>query len=319
MLVNGKWTKDWQPVQDKDNAGRFLRQRSSIRNWVTPDGRSGPTGGDGFPAAADRYHLYVALICPWACRTLFVRKILGLEQTISVSIASPVMTPQGWKFGSYPGATVDHLHDSTYMHELYTRQDPVYTGRATVPVLWDKQRGCMVNNESADILRMLNSAFTDYSNNAIDFYPPDLRSEIDKLNHFYYEKLNNGVYRAGFATSQKAYEEAYDEVFSALDDLERRLQGNGGPFVFGRHLTETDVRLFVTLVRFDVAYHGIFKCNKKRIKDYPNISRYLNNIYQLTGVASTVSFDHIKTGYYSLKDLNPNGIIPKGPEPLPVV
>jgi putative glutathione S-transferase len=255
----------------------------------------------------------VALICPWACRTLFVRKLLGLEETISVSIVSPVMTSTGWQFGHYLGATEDHLYMSGHLHELYTRNDPHYTGRATVPVLWDRKTGRMVSNESADIIRMFNSAFREYSNNLVDLYPPALQQEIDQLNDYYYENFNNGVYRAGFATSQTAYDEAYEQVFASLDQMEKRLEA-GGPYILGQQLTETDIRLFVTLVRFDVAYHGIFKCNKKRVSDYPNVSAYLKRLYALPGISETVDFDHIKAGYYSLGKLNPGGIIPKGPE-----
>ena len=313
MLVNGKWTTDWHPIQKKDKAGRFLRQPSSVRNWVTPDGRRGPTGEDGFAAESGRYHLYVALICPWACRTLIVRKLLGLEHAISVSIVSPIMTEQGWQFGHYERATVDHLHAASYLHELYTRHDQHYTGRATVPVLWDKKRDCMVSDESADIIRMFNSAFGHYTNIKHDLYPPALQKKIDHLNEYYYENLNNGVYRAGFATSQAAYDDAYDHVFAALDHLEETLE-SGKPFVLGEQLTETDIRLFVTLIRFDVAYYGIFKCNKKQINDYPAISAYLQRLYELPGISETVDFNHIKTGYYSLRSLNPNGIVPKGPD-----
>ncbi len=223
------------------------------------------------------------------------------------------MTSQGWQFGDYPGATEDHLHNYRYMHEIYTHHDPDYTGRATVPVLWDKKTGAMVNNESADIIRMLNSSFGAFSNNSVDLYPASLQREIDQLNKYYYDNFNNGVYRAGFATSQEAYDEAYEQVFAALDQIEERLAAKG-PYVFGEQLTETDVRLFVTLVRFDAAYHGIFKCNKKRISDYPNISTYLKRLYALPGISETVDFDHIKAGYYSLGNLNPNGIIPRGPE-----
>ena len=313
MLVDGIWTKDWQPIQKEDKAGRFLRQPSSVRNWVTPDGRSGPTGESGFAAEAGRYHLYVALICPWACRTLFVRKLLGLEGVISTSIVSPIISDQGWQFGNFDRATRDHLYDSAFMHELYTRNDLHYTGRATVPVLWDKKRDRMVSNESADILRMLNSSFVDLSNRSIDLYPEELRPEIDRLNDYYYDKLNNGVYRAGFATSQSAYDAAFSDVFEALDDLDARLE-QGGPYILGQYLTETDIRLFVTLIRFDVAYHGAFKCNRQRIADFPHISLYLRHLYNLPGIRDTVDFDHIKSGYYSLKALNPNGIVPKGPE-----
>jgi len=313
MLVQGKWTADWQPIQKQDDEGRFQRQPSSVRNWVTPDGRSGPTGDGGFPAETGRYHLYVALICPWACRTLMVRSLLGLEEVITVSVVSPVMSNQGWQFGGFRRATEDHLYGATRLHELYTRHNPAYSGRATVPVLWDKKNGCMVNNESADIIRMFNSSFSAFSNRSIDLYPPALRKEIDHLNAYYYENLNNGVYRAGFATSQQAYEEAYDHVFAALDHLEESL-AETGPYLFGSQLTETDIRLFVTLIRFDAAYHGLFKCNRQRIVDYPHTTQYMKHLYALPGIRETVDLDHIKTGYYSISSLNPNGIVPKGPE-----
>ncbi|PLX95798.1 MAG: glutathione-dependent reductase [Desulfuromonas sp.] len=312
MLVKGKWQGKWDPVSSPGKQGEFLRQVSSIRNWITRDGSAGPTGTSGFRAESGRYHLYVALICPWACRTLIARMIKGLEPHISISIVSPDMTDQGWQFGHFPRATPDHLHNSEYLHQLYTRNDPFYSGRATVPVLWDKKQDLMVNNESADILRMLNSAFEELSPSEIDLYPPPLRDEIDKLNEKYYQALNNGVYRAGFATSQQAYEQAYSDVFTALEDAERRLAER--PFLFGDLLTEADIRLFVTLVRFDAAYHGLFKCNRKRIADYPNLSRYLRHIYNLPGISDTVDFDHIKQGYYSIHRLNPSGIIPLGPE-----
>lgn len=313
MLVNGKWTADWQPVQATDKKGGFVRQVSSFRNWVTPDGAAGPTGEGGFEAEAGRYHLYVALICPWASRTLIARKLKKLEHVISVSVVEPVMTAQGWRFGDAPGADRDTLNGATYLHEIYTRAAPDYSGRATVPVLWDKQRATIVNNESADILRMLNAGFGALADDAIDLYPADLRAEIDALNDEIYPRLNNGVYRAGFATTQVAYEEAFADVFAMLDDLEVRL-GKQGPFLFGDRLTETDVRLFVTLVRFDPAYHGLFKCNLRRLKDYPALSAYLTHLLAVPGIRETVSIDHIKRGYYAIKTLNPNGIVPVGPE-----
>ena len=222
MLVNGKWSANWQPVQAKDAKGGFVRQASQFRNWITMDGHPGPTGGGGFIAEAGRYHLYVALTCPWASRTLLVRKLKGLENVISVSVVEPFLTEQGWRFGDYPGANRDTLNGATYLHEIYTRADPVYTGRATVPVLWDKQRQTIVNNELADIVRMLNGAFGDFSNNDIDLYPPDLRADIDALNEPIYRKLNNGVYRAGFATRQRSYEEAFQDAFEMLDELEQQ-------------------------------------------------------------------------------------------------
>lgn len=311
MLVNGKWTEDWQPVQAKDEKGGFVRQISSFRNWVTPDGRAGPTGDGGFKAEAGRYHLYVALICPWASRTLIGRKLKGLEEVISVSIVEPVLSKQGWQFGDYPGATNDAINGATYMHEIYTKADPVFTGRATVPVLWDKQKGTIVNNESSDILRMLNDGFGDLACNDIDLYPAGKREEIDSFNARIYPALNNGVYRTGFATTQIAYEEAFSEVFNCLDQLEIELEGKD--FLFAIYPTESDIRLFVTLVRFDVAYHGLFKCNLRRLSDYANLQSFCRRMFDWPGVAETVNFDHIKRGYYSIKTLNPAGIVPLGP------
>ena len=313
MLVDGKWTTDWQPVQAKDEKGGFVRQTSSFRNWVTPDGSAGPTGEGGFKAEAGRYHLYVALICPWASRTLIGRTLKKLEDVISVSVVEPTLSEQGWRFGDYPGANRDELNGATYMHEIYTRAEPVFSGRATVPVLWDRQRGTIVNNESADILRMLNSGFGDLADPSVDFYPAHLAAEIDALNARIYPTLNNGVYRAGFATTQRAYDEAYAEVFDMLEALESQL-GDGRDFLLGDRFTEADIRLFVTLVRFDVAYHGLFKTNRKRIADYPGLSAYQARILAIPGVAETVSIDHIKRGYYSIKALNPSGIVPIGPE-----
>jgi glutathionyl-hydroquinone reductase len=316
VLVNGKWTAGWHPVQSKDAKGGFVRQESQFRNWITLDGRPGPTGEGGFLSEAGRYHLYVALICPWASRTLLVRKLKGLDDVISVSVVEPSLTDQGWRFGDYPGADRDTVNGATYLHEIYTRADPIYTGRATVPVLWDRQRQTIVNNESADIIRMLNGSFGELGNNNIDLYPPDLRAEINALNEPIYRKLNNGVYRAGFATTQQAYEEAFWGVFEMIDELEQRLDGRS--FLFGDRLTETDIRLFVTLVRFDAAYHGLFKCNLRRLIDYPNLTAYLRRIMTIPGVQETVNIEHIKQGYYSIKALNPTGIVPLGPErPLP--
>lgn len=313
MLLEGKWTADWHPVQASDAKGGFVRQISGFRNWITPDGSAGPTGEDDFKAEAGRYHLYVALICPWASRTLIGRALKKLDGAISVSVVEPALSDQGWRFGDYPGSDFDTLNGATYMHEIYTRADPVYTGRATVPVLWDKKRGTIVNNESADILRMLNSGFGPLADNSIDLYPEDLRDDIDALNERIYPKLNNGVYRAGFAITQAAYEEAFADVFSMLDELETRLD-NQGPYLFGDRLTEADVRLFVTLVRFDAAYHGLFKCNLRRLSDYARLSRYVQTIIAIPGIRATVNIDHIKRGYYSIKALNPNGIVPVGPQ-----
>jgi len=307
MLVDGKWVENWQPVQGTDAKGGFVRQVSGFRSRVTADGT-----GD-FPAEAGRYHLYVALICPWASRTLIARKLKGLEEVVSVSVVEPALTEQGWRFGDYPGSDRDTLNGATYMHELYTRADAHYTGRATVPVLWDKVKGTIVNNESADIVRLFNSGFGDLARGDIDLYPEDLRADIDALNDYIYPRLNNGVYRAGFATTQAAYEEAFTDVFTTLDALETRLKA-GGPFLFGERFTETDIRLFVTLVRFDAAYHGLFKCNLRRLAEYAGLSAYLQRVLNLPGVRDTVSIDHIKQGYYSIRALNPNGIVPVGPD-----
>ncbi|MBX5163419.1 MULTISPECIES: glutathione S-transferase family protein [unclassified Rhizobium] len=312
MLVKGKWTEDWQPVQAKDEKGGFVRQTSSFRNWVTPDGAAGPTGKSGFKAGAGRYHLYVAYICPWASRTLIGRTLKGLEDAISVSVVEPMLTKQGWRFGDYPGATEDHVNGATYMHEIYTRTAPGFTGRATVPVLWDKQRKTIVNNESADILRMLNSGFGDLAKNPIDLYPAERRSAIDAFNDRIYPALNNGVYRAGFATTQPAYEEAFAEVFACLDWVEPQFQDRS--FLFAGHPTESDIRLFVTLVRFDVAYHGIFKCNLRRLSDYANLRVFCRRMLDWPGIAETVNLDHIKRGYYSIENLNPTKIVPVGPD-----
>lgn len=312
MLVNGKWTEDWQPVQAKDEKGGFVRQVSSFRNWITPDGSAGPTGESGFEAEPGRYHLYVAYICPWASRTLAARKLKKLDGLISVSAVEPALTNQGWRFGDYPGSDRDDLNGATYMHELYSRADRDFTGRATVPVLWDKKRRSIVNNESADIVRMFNAGFGGLADESVDLYPEALRPDIDALNERIYPALNNGVYRAGFATTQIAYNEAYVGVFEMLDELEGRLAE--GPFLFTTAFTEADIRVFVTLVRFDAAYYGLFKCYMRRLSDYPNLTAYLRRVLDLPGIRETVNIDHIKKGYYSIKSLNPNGIVPKGPD-----
>jgi putative glutathione S-transferase len=311
MLVDGKWMADWHPVQATDAKGGFVRQASSFRNWVTPDGAAGPTGHGGFKAEGGRYHLYATLMCPWASRTLIARKQKRLEDVVSVTVVEPQITEQGWRFGDYPGAGRDTLNGATYLHELYSRADPHFTGRATVPVLWDIKTGAIVNNESADILRMFNSGFGALGDESVDLYPEELRPDIDAWNERIYPALNNGVYRAGFATTQAAYEEAYHGVFAMLEELERHLGSR--KFLAGERLTEADIRLFVTLVRFDVAYHGLFKCNRKRIADYPALSAYLSRMLSMREIRETVNIDHIKQGYYSIRALNPNGIVPLGP------
>jgi putative glutathione S-transferase len=311
MLVNGKWTANWQPVQAKDDQGRFVRQVSSFRNWITADGSPGPTGTGGFKAEAGRYRLYVGLICPWASRTLMARKIKGLEALIPVTVVNPVLTDEGWAFGGYPGADPDPLHGATHMHKLYTRADDDFTGRATVPVLWDTVTDTIVSNESADIVRMFDTAFAELVPGKPLLYPADLAPEIDALNAEIYDSLNNGVYKAGFASTQAAYDEAVAGVFAMLDTLEARLTGN---YLFGDRFTETDIRLFVTLIRFDAAYHGLFKTNLRRIADYPRLQAYMERVMRLPGVAETVDIGHIKAGYYSVKALNPPGIVPAGPD-----
>ncbi|MCF6178543.1 MAG: glutathione S-transferase C-terminal domain-containing protein [Geopsychrobacter sp.] len=312
MLINGKWAGKWTPLQQENNAGQFVRQAASVRNWITPDGRPGPTGSGGFRAEADRYQLYVALICPWACRTLITRELKQLQKLISVAIVSPVMSDEGWEFGDFPGATTEPLQQARYLHQLYTRHDAHFNGRATVPMLWDRQQDCMVNNESADILRMLNSAFSTIKNAGPDLYPTELRPEIDAWNKRLYAALNNGVYRAGFATSQAAYEIAVNEVFALLDELEVWLAEHG-PYLLGERLTESDIRLFVTLIRFDLAYFSLFKCNLRPLSAYPQLSAYLKRLNQQPAFALSVDARHIKTGYYTIKALNPTGIIPLGP------
>ncbi|MEL7115619.1 MAG: glutathione S-transferase C-terminal domain-containing protein [Pseudomonadota bacterium] len=314
MLIEGKWTANWHPVQAKDDDGRFVRQVSSFRNWITPDGQPGPTGEGGFKAEAGRYRLYVALICPWASRTLIARKLKRLDDLLPVTVVEPFLTDQGWGFGDFPGSNRDPLFGASYMHELYTRADPIFTGRATVPILWDTIRETIVNNESADILRMMDTAFEGLAPDTPSLYPEHLAEEIDALAPWLYERLNNAVYKAGFASSQQAYEEANMMVFKTLDALEDRFS-DGRNFVFGDAITESDIRLFVTLIRFDAAYHGLFKTNRNLIVDYPYLQRFMERmLFSVPGVADTVSIEHIKAGYYSIKALNPNGIVPNGPQ-----
>ena len=312
MLVNGKWSKDFHPVQATDKKGRFDRQTSQFRNWITPDGQAGPTGEAGFKAESGRYHLYVALICPWACRTLMARKIKKLENHISISVVEPFLGPEVWSFGYYPGSDREPFYNYAYVHELYSRSQSDYTGQVTVPVLWDKRTHTIVNNESADIIRMLNSGFGELADNSIDLYPDLLRAEIDEVNERLYDNFNNGVYKAGFATNQFAYDEAVTNVFDSLNFLEQRLVNRN--FLIGKQITEADIRAFVTLIRFDIAYYGLFKTNLAHTHDYPNVFNFIKRIFALPGMAETVNFEHIKQGYYSIKAINPQGIIPKGPD-----
>lgn len=311
MLIEGVWHDVWYDT--KESRGHFKRQESRFRNYVTADGSPGPSGEGGFKAEAGRYHLYVSLACPWAHRTLIFRKLKKLENLIGLSIVDPYMLENGWEFKDRNGGTKDDLFGSDFLWQVYTRADPTYSGRVTVPVLWDKQRNTIVSNESAEIIRMFNSAFDGLTGSTDDFYPEDLREEIDALNAEIYDKVNNGVYKCGFATTQEAYESHIGPLFATLDKLEERL--SKGRYLTGDRLTEADWRLFTTLVRFDPVYVGHFKCNIRRIADYPNLSGYLKDLYQVPGVAETVNFYHIKHHYYgSHKMINPTGIVPVGPE-----
>lgn len=303
LLINGRWHDQWYDT--KSTGGRFERPETVFRDWIEPGGRFAPEKG--------RYHLYVSLACPWAHRALILRKLKGLEDVISVSVVHPCMGQYGWHFdSSYPGATEDHVNGCDYLHQVYVRAQPDYTGRVTVPALWDRERETIVNNESADLLRILNSAFDAWGDAERDYYPEPLRGEIDRLNADVYDRVNNGVYKAGFATAQDAYEEAVTRLFDCLDALDERLGRQR--YLAGDRITEADWRLFTTLVRFDAVYVGHFKCNLRRIADYPHLAGYLRELYQVPGVAETVSLDHIKRHYYTSHPMiNPTGIIPAGP------
>jgi len=309
--VNNPAERKWYDTAS--TGGRFVRQTSSFRNWITPDGAPGPSGRDGFRAEPGRYHLYVSLACPWAHRTLIFRKLKGLESAIGLSSVGAFMGPRGWSFEPEPGVIPDSVNGAHWLSEIYLKADPGYAGRFTVPVLWDKASGTIVNNESSEIIRMFNFAFNDAGANDRDFYPAALRKDIDELNDLIYPNINDGVYRAGFATSQGAYEEAVRALFRTLDTLESRLATRR--YLTGATITEADWRLFTTLVRFDAVYHGHFKCNLRRIVDYPNLWGYVRDLYQVPGVAETVNLPFIKTHYYrSHTALNPHGIVPVGPE-----
>lgn len=311
ILIDGVWKDQWYDT--KSTGGRFVRWESRYRNWITPDGAPGLAGEGGFAAEPGRYHLYVSYACPWAHRTLIMRALKGLEKAISVSVTHWHMGENGWTFETAPGVVPDPIHGARYLYQVYLADDPKASGRATTPVLWDKARRRIVNNESADIMRMLNDAFDNVGAQAGDYYPSALRSEIDALNARVYRALNNGVYQAGFATTQQAYEEAAFAVFSMLDELEERLASKR--YLFGDRPLESDWRLFTTLVRFDAVYYGHFKCNLRRLVDYQNLWGYIRDLFQQTGIAHTVNFDHIRRHYYvSHKMINPNGIVPIGPE-----
>lgn len=309
LLVDGKWQDKWYDTSK--SGGRFERSEAQFRNWVTADGSAGPTGSAGFAAEAGRYHLYVSYACPWAHRTLIFRKLKGLEDLISYSVVAPEMLENGWEFRD-SGELADPLYGKSFLHQIYTKANPEYSGRVTVPVLWDKQQQTVVSNESADIIRMLNSAFNELTGNHVDYYPEPLRKDIDEVNDMVYHNVNNGVYKAGFATTQEAYEEAFDALFVALDELENRLAAQR--YLTGEQITEADWRLFTTLVRFDAVYVGHFKCNLRRIADYPNLWGFVRDLYQQQGIAETVVMEHIKTHYYASHDMiNPTGVVPKGP------
>ncbi len=310
LLIDGVWHDEWYDTSK--TGGRFVRSDSAYRNWVTPDGAPGPSGVGGFKAEAGRYHLYVSLACPWAHRTLIMRALKGLEATISVSVVHWRMLENGWTFEDGPGVVADPLHHARFLHQVYTAADPTCTGRVTVPILWDKAQGTIVSNESSEIIRMLGTAFDGLGARSGDYYPESQRDAIDALNSRIYDQVNNGVYRAGFATEQAAYEEAVGPLFGALDWLDERLTDRR--FLLGDALSEADIRLFTTLVRFDAVYVGHFKCNLRRIVDYRHLWRYTRDIYNLPGVAATVNMQHIKGHYYeSHRTINPTGIVPAGP------
>ena len=305
VLIDGRWHNQWYDTASND--GRFVRSKSAFHGRVSRDGSS------GYPAEAGRYHLYLSLACPWAHRTLIFRKLKKLEDAISVSVVHWHMGADGWEFRDGPGCTPDSVNGAHFLRDVYLLAQPRYSGRVTVPALWDKKTGTIVNNESAEIIRQLNRDFDAFGDPAADFYPAELASEIDRLNSRIYATVNNGVYRCGFATTQAAYDEAFDALFGMLDELEARLGGQR--YLVGAQITEADWRLFTTLVRFDAVYYGHFKCNRHRIADYPNLSNYLRDLYQVPGVAETVDLHHIKHHYYgSHLKLNPSGIVPKGPE-----
>jgi len=311
LLVDGKWVDQW--YETEKHGGRFVRESAQFRNWITADGRAGPSGEGGFKAEPGRYHIYFSYACPWAHRTLILRKLKQLDQVISASPVDPDMLENGWEFGQASDGTADPLFGKDFLHQVYTQADANYTGRVTVPVIWDRERETIVSNESAEIIRMLNDAFGEFTDIKDDYYPKALRPEIDQINEIVYHQINNGVYRCGFATSQSAYDEAFDALFRALDELEARLAGQR--YLVKGQITEADWRLFTTLLRFDPVYVGHFKTNLRRISDYPNLHAYTRELYQVPGVAETVNMRHIKRHYYySHGNINPTRIIPRGPE-----
>jgi len=310
MLINGELANSWLDKEIEE--GEFKRMESFFRHWITPDGQAGPTGNAGFKAEADRYHLYVSEACPWAHRTVIFRKLKKLENIIDVSYVEAEMLDDGWTF-SESGKYQDNLYGFRYAYELYQKADSNFTGQITVPILWDKKTNTIVNNESSEIIRMLNTAFNEFTDNKTDYYPEELQEKIDAINQPIYDNINNGVYRCGFASTQEAYEKAFRRLFKQLDETEELLSEQR--YLLGEQITEADWRLFTTLVRFDAVYVGHFKCNLKRISDYPNLSNYLLELYQIPGIAETVDIEYIKRHYYySHTSINPTQIIPQGPQ-----
>ncbi len=310
LLIDGQWHDQWYDTHKSD--GEFIRTEAQFRHWITADGSAGQSGQPSFKAEADRYHLYVSLACPWAHRTLIFRQLKGLQKVIGVTVVDPDMLNNGWELTGRHNSDKDELNDHSYLYQLYQQSEPDYSGRVTVPVLWDKQQRRIVNNESSEIIRMFNSAFNGITGNHADYYPSTLQTKIDEINERVYQDINNGVYRCGFATTQTAYDAAFDTLFKALDFVENILSQQ--PYLAGDQITEADWRLFTTLVRFDAVYVGHFKCNRQRIADYQNIDNYLRELYQIAGIGETVNMAHIKQHYYvSQTTINPTQIVAKGP------
>jgi len=311
LLIEGQWQDAWYPTEE--TKGQFVRSASQFRNWVTTDGTVGPSAQAGFKAEANRYHLYVSYACPWANRTLIFRKIKGLEEMVSISVVHWHMVEEGWTFQQGEGVIGDPIFNAAYLHDIYRQADNNYSGRVTVPILWDKKTKTIVSNESAEIIRMFNTAFDEVGATEGDYYPKALHEEIDALNRRIYNTVNNGVYKVGFATTQKAYEEAVVPLFETLDWLEHKLEKQR--YLTGQNITEADWRLFTTLIRFDSVYYGHFKCNLKRLVDYPNLWAYTRDLYQQPGISETINMDHIKRHYYgSHSTINPTAIVPLGPD-----
>ncbi|HJB23481.1 MAG TPA: glutathione S-transferase family protein [Candidatus Jeotgalibaca pullicola] len=311
LLVDGKWQDKWYDTES--TGGRFVRKDSQFRSWVTADGSAGPSGEGGFKAEPNRYHLYISLACPWASRVMIMRSIKGLEDLVSVSVVNPLMAENGWTFEPDEGVIPDPVMDADYLYQIYTKVEPDYSGRVTVPVLYDLKQNKIVNNESSEIMRIFNSAFDEIGAKEGNYLPEELLTEIDAMNEKVYDAVNNGVYKAGFATKQEVYQEEVTQLFEVLDELEELLADK--QYLVGDQITEADWRLFTTLIRFDSVYYGHFKCNIKHLTEYNNLWRYTKELYNEPGVAETVNFKHIKEHYYrSHKNINPTGIVPVGPE-----